>query len=156
MVNKTLLLPAMWRWYGNESSSAAFCSITWKGNAGQGTERWLGSTPFVRAERGGIKLDKDINGSETWCDLGRAKSLLALLRAGTKFFPMRCPRQQGLTPGSVCITVMATAQCPPREESAPKNSGVWRERWQHDSLVAASVQSLGESPHLTFMEPHVG
>lgn len=76
----------------------------------------------VGAERGGVRLDKDINGSETRCDPGRATSLLALLRAGTELSPVQCPRQQGLTLGSVCVTAMATAWCPQREQSAPKYS----------------------------------
>ena len=145
LIKHWLLLPVMWRWYGHKSSSAAFCSITWKGNAGQGTERWLDSAPFVCAERGGFKLDKDINGSKTRCDLGQATSLLALLRAGTELSPVRCPQQQGSTLDSLCVAVIVTTWCPPRDNSAPRNRGVWRERWQCDSLVAASVQSLGES-----------
>lgn len=53
---------------------------------------------------GGIKLVKDVNDSKL-CDLGQARSLLALLRAGAGLSPGRCPQQQGLNGDSVCVTV---------------------------------------------------
>lgn len=54
-----------------QSSSAAFCSITCKGSAGQ---QQTGQRSICLCRIGGIQLEKDISASER-CDLGQATSL---------------------------------------------------------------------------------
>lgn len=106
---------------------------------------------------GGIKLVKDVNDSKL-CDLGKARSLLALLRAGAGLSPGRCPQQRGFNGDSVCVTILQSWQPAVFKErkAFPKTGQSRRERWQCDILNIASCRVWAGLPITPSWHPMQG